>query len=264
MNKKLLSTCLVLSICAVAVAPIYKQLDLNSSNTVHEISEYELATSEKISSIKKYGFVDDTVTYPQSEEKAVVLAAKTEVPASNTSIKKSTTTPTKTSTKRVTTSKSTTTSVRTTSTRTAPTLTRKATTSTPTTVNRGTTATSPKAAAVISTAKSFLGVPYVWGGQSPSGFDCSGYIQYVLGKNGISIARTSAEQYKAGVSVSRSNLRVGDLVFFSTYKPGPSHLGFYIGNGEFIHASSSKGVAISKLSNTYYASRYIGARRVIN
>jgi cell wall-associated NlpC family hydrolase len=109
-----------------------------------------------------------------------------------------------------------------------------------------------------------MGVPYVWGGMSPNGFDCSGFSKYVLSKHGISIPRTAAEQYTAGTSVSKSNLRVGDLVFFTTYKPGPSHLGFYLGNGDFIHASSSKGVTISNLSSTYYSSRYIGARRVIN
>lgn len=126
------------------------------------------------------------------------------------------------------------------------------------------TATSPKAKAIISTAKSFLGVPYVWGGQSPSGFDCSGYINYVFGKHGITLPRTAAEQFNVGTSVSKSNLIPGDLVYFTTYKEGPSHVGIYLGNGQFIHASSGKEeVTISSLSSNYYTSRYIGAKRVI-
>ena len=126
------------------------------------------------------------------------------------------------------------------------------------------TATSSKAKAIISTAKSFLGVPYVWGGQSPSGFDCSGYINYVFGKHGITLPRTAAEQFNVGTSVSKSNLIPGDLVYFTTYKEGPSHVGIYLGNGEFIHASSGKEeVTISNLSSNYYTSRYIGAKRVI-
>lgn len=126
------------------------------------------------------------------------------------------------------------------------------------------TATSSKAKAIISTAKSFLGVPYVWGGQSPSGFDCSGYIQYVFGKHGVTLPRTAAEQFNVGTSVSKSNLIPGDLVYFTTYKEGPSHVGIFLGNGQFIHASSGKEeVTISSLSSSYYTSRYIGAKRVI-
>ena len=126
------------------------------------------------------------------------------------------------------------------------------------------TATSAKAKAIISTAKSFLGVPYVWGGQSPSGFDCSGYINYVFGKHGITLPRTAAEQFNVGKSVSKSNLIPGDLVYFTTYKEGPSHVGIFLGNGQFIHASSGKEeVTISSLSSSYYTSRYIGAKRVI-
>ena len=126
------------------------------------------------------------------------------------------------------------------------------------------TATSSKAKAIISTAKSFLGVPYVWGGQSPSGFDCSGYIQYVFGKHGVTLPRTAAEQFNVGTSVSKSNLIPGDLVYFTTYKEGPSHVGIFLGNGQIIHASSGKEeVTISSLSSSYYTSRYIGAKRVI-
>ncbi len=121
------------------------------------------------------------------------------------------------------------------------------------------------ASEVITTAHKYLGVPYVWGGSTVSGFDCSGYTQYVLKQNGISIPRTAAEQFTVGKPVAKTNLKVGDLVFFTTYKPGPSHVGFYIGDGKFIHASSgAKQVTISELAGEYYTSRYIGARRVIN
>lgn len=121
------------------------------------------------------------------------------------------------------------------------------------------------ATAIIATAKKYIGVPYVWGGSSPSGFDCSGYVQYVFQQHGIKLNRTARTQYEHGVYVSRSNLKPGDLVFFeNTYTTGISHLGIYIGNGEFIHASSSKGVTISQLSNSYWNSRYYGARRILS
>lgn len=121
------------------------------------------------------------------------------------------------------------------------------------------------AAAVIATAKKYIGVPYVWGGSSPSGFDCSGFVQYVFQQHGIQLNRTASTQYQHGTYVSRSNLQPGDLVFFqNTYTTGISHLGIYIGNGEFIHASSSNGVTISQLSNTYWSSRYYGARRILS
>ena len=118
-------------------------------------------------------------------------------------------------------------------------------------------------AKIVADAKKYLGVPYVWGGTTPSGFDCSGLTFYVMRENGISIPRTSETQYTAGTYVSRSNLQPGDLVFFeNTYREGISHVGIYVGNGQFIHAASS-GVIISNLSSSYYDSRYYGARRVI-
>ncbi len=117
---------------------------------------------------------------------------------------------------------------------------------------------------IVATAKTCLGVPYVWGGESMSGFDCSGLVQYVYEQNGISLPRTCKTQYQEGVYVSKANLQPGDLVFFeNTYTTGISHVGIYIGNGEFIHASSSKGVMISQLSNSYWTSHYYGARRVL-
>lgn len=122
---------------------------------------------------------------------------------------------------------------------------------------------SPTASAIISTAKKYIGVPYLWGGTTPSGFDCSGFVQFVFKAHGISLNRTCETQYKHGTYVSKSNLQPGDLVFFqNTYKAGISHVGIYIGNGQFIHASSSKGVVISNLSSSYYVSHYYGARRI--
>ena len=116
-------------------------------------------------------------------------------------------------------------------------------------------ASSTKASSIIATAKKYMGVKYVWGGESPSGFDCSGFMQYVFGKNGVSLPRTAEQQYQKGTWISKANLRAGDMVFFSTYKAGASHVGIYLGSGDFIHASTSKGVTISDLSSTYYAQR---------
>lgn len=123
---------------------------------------------------------------------------------------------------------------------------------------------SSQADAIITTAKKYIGVAYKWAGSTPSGFDCSGYVQYVFNAHGISLNRTAATQYKHGTFVSKSNLQPGDLVFFqNTYKAGISHVGIYIGDGQFIHASSSKGVVISNLSSSYYVSHYYGARRIL-
>lgn len=118
---------------------------------------------------------------------------------------------------------------------------------------------------IITNAKRYLGTPYVWGGTTPTGFDCSGYTQYVLKLSGINLPRTTTEQYKVGTYVAKSDLQPGDLVFLeNTYRKGISHVGIYIGNNQMIHASSSKGVTISNLSSSYYTKHYYGARRVIN
>src|SRR4051812_18545233 len=106
---------------------------------------------------------------------------------------------------------------------------------------------------VISTAKSYIGVPYVFGGTTPKGFDCSGFIRYVFEKVGIDLPRVSADQYNAGSKVSKAELQPGDLVFFEkTYsKAGITHSGIYIGNNEFISSTSSKGIKVDSLSSTY-------------
>ena len=111
----------------------------------------------------------------------------------------------------------------------------------------------------------YIGVPYVFGGTTPKGFDCSGFIRYVLGKVGIDLPRTSSDQYKTGKSVSKADLQPGDLVFFEkTYnKAGVTHSGIYIGNNNFISATSSKGIKIDSLSSTYWGPKYYGAKRVI-
>ena len=121
-----------------------------------------------------------------------------------------------------------------------------------------------KVSDVINTAKSYLGTPYVFGGTTPRGFDCSGYLQYVFQTQGIAIPRTADEQYKLGLqSKSAKDLVPGDLVFFETYESGASHCGIYLGKGEFIHASSSSGVRIDELSNSYWKPRFIGGKHIV-
>ncbi len=125
-------------------------------------------------------------------------------------------------------------------------------------------AASVNGSSIVSFAMRFQGTRYVWGGTTPAGFDCSGFVYYVLNQSGSPIPRGMWGQYGAGSHPSRGDLQPGDIVFFqNTYMPGLSHNGIYIGNGNFIHASDpSTGVTISSLSNPYWASRWFGATRV--
>ena len=117
---------------------------------------------------------------------------------------------------------------------------------------------------LISNAKTHIGSPYLFGGTSHEGFDCSGFSQIVFKDTGIDIPRTTGEQYKIGTVIKKNDLQKGDLVFFETVKKGPSHLGIYIGDNKLIHSSSSLRVAISNLNDPYYwGPRYLGARRVL-
>lgn len=112
-------------------------------------------------------------------------------------------------------------------------------------------------------AMNYLGCPYSYGGSSPSGFDCSGFAQYVFKQFGISINRTATAQLANGYSVSYSELRPGDLVFFG-YGNSAFHVGIYIGNNQFIHAENyGTGVCITSLSDSYYANSYLCARRIV-
>lgn len=114
---------------------------------------------------------------------------------------------------------------------------------------------------LVNEAKKHQGVPYVWGGQSTSGFDCSGYIHYVYNKAGLKSSRTNTEGYYSR-SYYINNPQVGDLVFFEgTYKAGISHMGIYLGNNQFIHAGTSTGVTITSLSNPYWSKHFDGFKR---
>lgn len=123
---------------------------------------------------------------------------------------------------------------------------------------------------VVSDAQSLVGkVRYKFGADNVTGgvADCSSFTQYVYKKNGFNIGRNTEAQYSQGTAVKRQDLKAGDLVFFhstypSGYKDGVSHVGIYIGDGRFVHNSSSKGVTVNNLSDSYYAEHYLGARRV--
>lgn len=116
---------------------------------------------------------------------------------------------------------------------------------------------------LIQTSFQYVGVPYYFGGTSPRGFDCSGFTRYVFASIGVDLPRTADSQYNLGRPVSADRLQPGDLVFFETYESGPSHVGIYIGNSQFISATSSRGVKVDDLYGYYWGERYLGARRIL-
>jgi len=116
---------------------------------------------------------------------------------------------------------------------------------------------------ILKTAAQYKGVPYVFGGTTPRGFDCSGYVQFVFAKHGIRLTRTADTQAKEGKFVSKKNLKPGDLVFFTTYEPGASHVGIYAGNQKFWNATSSRGIMLSDLNDSYWGPRYYTGRRIL-
>lgn len=121
-----------------------------------------------------------------------------------------------------------------------------------------------RTALVVASARNLLGWPVVWGGASPAqGFDCSGLVQYVYRQAGVNLPRTADLQFMVGRTVAPADLQPGDLVYFTTYEPGPSHVGIYTGGGKFIHTSFGQGlVATGDMNDTYFVSRYYGAKRV--
>jgi cell wall-associated NlpC family hydrolase len=120
---------------------------------------------------------------------------------------------------------------------------------------------------ITQNAKQFKGGKYVWGGTRPSGFDCSGYVQYIYNKHGIKLPRTALGQSRTGKTIDKSNLRAGDLLFFLTDKNRGipvTHVGIYLGNGEFIHAASKdRGIIVSPLHHGSYAECFVGAKRIL-
>ena len=116
---------------------------------------------------------------------------------------------------------------------------------------------------VSSTALSLRGSPYRDGGADPSGFDCSGFVQYVFDQHGIAMPRDVRRQFEVGQRVEPAALEPGDLIFFTTVTSGASHVGIAIGGDQFVHAPSSRGVVrVERLSAQYWSDRFVGARRV--
>ncbi|WP_028543384.1 C40 family peptidase [Paenibacillus taiwanensis] len=114
------------------------------------------------------------------------------------------------------------------------------------------------------TIQDLMGIDYKYGGTTTKGFDCSGFVKYVFDKFNVELPRSSSSQYEVGDKVKKDELRPGDLVFFNTSGSGISHVGIYVGNGQFAHASTSKGTRIDDLSMDYYEKRYVGAKRILS
>jgi cell wall-associated NlpC family hydrolase len=109
-----------------------------------------------------------------------------------------------------------------------------------------------------------MGAPYKYAGTTKGGFDCSGYTSFVFAKFDVALPHTSAGQAKLGTTVAQDQLQPGDLVFFDTGGGGISHVGIYVGDGKFYHSATNQGVTVSKLSEAYYAKRYVTAKRILS
>jgi cell wall-associated NlpC family hydrolase len=119
------------------------------------------------------------------------------------------------------------------------------------------------APAIVDTALALRGAPYLTGGRSPAGFDCSGFVWYVFDRQGVPMPRTVAEQWRTGRAVRRERIEPGDLVFFDTSGRPATHVGIAVGAGGFVHAPSSRGeVRVEQLGSSYWGRRFVGARRV--
>jgi cell wall-associated NlpC family hydrolase len=119
--------------------------------------------------------------------------------------------------------------------------------------------------ALVGAALSLRGTPYKNGGTDPQGFDCSGFTQYVFSQFGLPLPREVREQYRVGKEVKAEDLAPGDILFFTTTAPGPTHVAIAIGGDQFVHAPSSTGVVrVERLGSSYWSPRYLGARRVMN
>ena len=122
----------------------------------------------------------------------------------------------------------------------------------------------PTLAAIVTTALELRGMPYRNGGSDPSGFDCSGFMQYVFARHGTALPREVRDQYRVGREIDRDDVQAGDLLFFETVSRGASHVGMALGDGQFVHAPSSRGVVrVEPYTAVYWARRFVGARRVL-
>lgn len=119
---------------------------------------------------------------------------------------------------------------------------------------------------ILQTALGFRGVPYRYGGEDPrTGFDCSGFVRFVMAQHQLTLPRTTAEQFQIGRRVSAREVKAGDLVFFSTVAPGASHVGLAISKDEFVHAPATSGVVrVERFEWSYWQSRFVGARRLFS
>ena len=118
-------------------------------------------------------------------------------------------------------------------------------------------------ASLVSTALGLRGIPYRNGGSDPSGFDCSGFVQYVFAKHGLALPRQVRDQYRTGKEIRLYQVEAGDLLFFETVNHGASHVGMAIGGNQFVHAPNSRGVVrVERYHLSYWARRFVGAKRV--